>query len=111
MVGRNNRQNDHLTKKIAAKNDLWLHIKDLAGSHVIIRNNSGQEIPVKTLEEAAVIAAFFSKGKNAKNVPIDYTQVKNVRKQKGAKPGLVYYDNYQTIYANPDPETVEKLKE
>ena len=111
LVGRNNRQNDHLIKNIAAKNDLWLHIKDLAGSHVIIRNNSAQAIPGKTLEEASVIAAFFSKGKNAKNVPIDYTQVKNVRKQKGAKPGLVYYENYQTIYANPDPETVEKLRE
>ena len=78
---------------------------------MIIRNNSAQAIPGKTLEEASVIAAFFSKGKNAKNVPIDYTQVKNIRKQKGAKPGLVYYENYQTIYANPDPETVEKLRE
>lgn len=109
LVGRNNRQNDYLTKKIASKNDLWLHIKEEAGSHVIIRNHTGEEIPEKTIKEAASLAAYFSKGRMSENVPIDYTEVKNVRKPKGAKPGLVYYENYQTIYVNPDKELVKKI--
>ncbi len=101
LVGRNNRQNDQLTKKMANNHDLWLHTKKIAGSHVIIRNDTAKEIPVQTIKEAARLAAYYSKGKMSSNVPIDFTEVKNVNKPAGAKPGLVYYDNYQTIYVDP----------
>lgn len=110
LVGRNNQQNDYLTKKIANSQDLWLHVKDLAGSHVIIRNHTRDEIPNETINEAAILAAYYSKGRMSENVPIDYTEVKNVKKPSGAKPGLVYYEDYQTIYATPDVELVNNLK-
>ncbi len=111
LVGRNNRQNDYLTKKIASNHDLWFHTKKIAGSHVVVRNHTKDNIPQQTKEEAAILAAYFSKGKMSENVPVDYTEVKNVNKPKGAKPGLVYYDNYQTLYATPDEEVVKKLKQ
>ena len=110
LVGRNNRQNDKLTKKIANSQDIWVHTKKIPGSHVIIRNHTGDEIPEETIMEAAHLAAYFSKGKMSSNVPIDYTEVKNVNKPKGAKPGLVYYDEYQTLYVDPDKEIVKQLK-
>ena len=110
LVGRNNKQNDYLTKKMANSQDLWLHTKKIAGSHVIIRNHTGKKIPETTLEEAAILAAYHSNARMSQNVPIDYTQVKNVNKPKGAKPGLVYYDDYQTIYVNPHEDTVRRLK-
>lgn len=111
LVGRNNHQNDYLTKKLANSQDLWLHVKDLAGSHVIIRNHTGDDIPGQTIEEAAIIAAYYSKGRMSENIPIDYTEVKNVKKPAGAKPGLVYYESYQTIYATPNEDIVQKLKQ
>ncbi len=110
LVGRNNHQNDYLTQKIANRDDIWFHVKELAGSHVILRNHTGKEIPTNTLKEAACIAAYYSKGRMSTNVSIDYTQVKNVKKPKGAKPGLVYYENYQTININPDEALVNSLK-
>ncbi|MFI5358872.1 MAG: NFACT family protein [Halanaerobiales bacterium] len=110
LVGKNNRQNDNLSRKIARKNDLWLHVKDLPGSHVIIRRKDKEEIPVETIKEAAILAAYYSKGRDSENVPIDYTLVKNIRKPRGARPGLVYYENYQTIHVTPDEEVVKKLK-
>ncbi|ACL69734.1 Rqc2 family fibronectin-binding protein [Halothermothrix orenii] len=109
LVGRNNRQNDKLSKKIANNQDLWLHVKELPGSHVIIRNHTGDEIPTRTIKEAAIIAAYYSKGRMSENVPVDYTEIKHVKKPKGAKPGLVYYENYKTIYVNPDKKIIEKL--
>ena len=110
LVGRNNHQNDYLTKKIANNQDLWLHVKNLAGSHVIIRNHTREDIPDETIEEAALIAAYYSKGRMSENVPIDYTEVKNVKKPSGAKPGLVYYEEYQTVYVTPEQELVQRLK-
>ena len=110
LVGRNNRQNDNLSRKIARKNDLWLHVKDLPGSHVIIRRKNKEEIPEETIKEAAIVAAYYSKGRDSENVPIDYTLVKNLRKPKGARPGLVYYENYQTIHVNPDKGLINRLK-
>jgi len=110
LVGRNNKQNDYLTKKIASNRDLWLHIKDEAGSHVIIRNHTGKEVPFKTIREAAALAAYYSKGRDSENVPVDYTGVKNVNKPKGARPGLVYYENYQTIYINPEKGHVKEIR-
>ncbi len=110
LVGRNNRQNDKLTKKIANNQDLWFHVKDISGSHTIVRNHTQDEIPEDTILEAAQVAAFYSKGRNSSNVPVDYTLVKDVKKPKGAKPGMVYYENQSTLYVNPDEELVQNLK-
>lgn len=110
LVGKNNTQNDYLTLRIAKSEDLWLHAKNIPGSHVIIKNEPKGEIPKNTLEQAAVLAAYFSKGKNSNRVPIDYTFKKNVRKPNNAKPGMVIYDNYKTIYVKPEKERVEQIK-
>lgn len=101
MVGRNNRQNDYLTMKIANPDDTWLHVKDIPGSHVIIRNKGNQAIPDTVMQTAAEIAAYHSRARNSSKVPVDYTLRKNVRKPKGAKPGMVIYDNQQTVYVRP----------
>ena len=111
LIGRNNKQNDKLTKYIANKGDIWLHTKKIAGSHVIIRNHTNDEVPENTILEAARLAAYFSKAKESKNVPIDYTPVENVNKPKGAKPGLVYYEKYQTVYVDPaSSEVINKVE-
>ncbi|MCK8826081.1 Rqc2 family fibronectin-binding protein [Fuchsiella alkaliacetigena] len=109
-VGRNNRQNDYLLKRVASNDDIWLHVKDLAGSHVIILNHTGGEVPQQTIEEAAHLAAYYSKGRKSSNVPVDYTLAKNVNKPKGAKPGLVYYEKQQTLYVTPAVEVIKELK-
>ncbi len=108
-VGKNNKQNDQLTLKLAQSNDIWLHTKNIPGSHVIIRKG-GREIPDRTVEEAAVLAAWHSKAKMSANVQVDYTAVKNVNKPSGAKPGKVIYVNYVTAVVTPDKSLVEKLK-
>lgn len=109
LVGKNNRQNDHLTLKLASSNDMWFHTKNIPGSHVIIRKLQN-EIPENTLKEAALLAAWHSKAKMSSNVPVDYTTVKNVKKPSGAKPGMVIYENYRTIAVTPDEEMVKRLK-
>ncbi|MBE7011663.1 MAG: fibronectin/fibrinogen-binding protein [Ruminococcaceae bacterium] len=110
LVGRNNHQNDTLTVKMAFSTDIWLHTKIIPGSHTIIRTEGKKDIPETTIMEAAKIAAYFSKAKNSTQVPVDFTAVKNVKKPSGAKPGLVIYDNYNTVYVTPDEELVNKLK-
>lgn len=107
-VGKNNKQNDYLTIKFASKNDIWLHTKEIPGSHVIIKSK-GEDIPENTLIEAALLAAFHSKGSMSSNVPVDYTERKNVKKPNGSKPGMVIYDNNNTIYVTPKKEEVNKL--
>ena len=104
-VGRNNIQNDELTLKFANPDDLWLHAKNIPGSHVIVR--APEPVPEKTLLEAAVLAAWFSKARNSSKVQVDYTRAKYVRKPSGAKPGMVVYVNYKTIIV--DPENPEKF--
>ncbi len=108
-VGKNNKQNDYLTLKFANKNDLWLHTKDIPGSHVIIKTES-KEVPDSTLNESALLAAFHSKAKNSKNVPVDYTYKKYVKKPNGAKPGMVIYESNNTIFINPSKIEVDKIK-
>ena len=103
-VGKNNLQNDYLSLKFAGKFDLWLHTKNIPGSHVIIK---ASEVDDETLEQAAIIAAFYSKGKNGSKVPVDYTLVKNLKKPNGAKPGMVIYHTNNTIYV--DPKDFNKL--
>lgn len=100
LVGRNNKQNDMLTTKLAEKTDIWLHTKNITGSHVIIRAN-GQEVPDDTIIYAARLAAFHSKAKNSSQVPVDYVPVKFVKKPSGSKPGMVVFTNNRTLYVTP----------
>lgn len=108
-VGKNNHQNDELTLRFASSNDMWLHTKDIPGSHVIIKTK-GFGIPESTIEEAAILAAFYSKGRNSSNVAVDYTIKKNVKKPNGAKPGMVIYEEYKTLYVTPDEEIIKTFK-
>lgn len=98
LVGKNNLQNDCLSFKIANKNDIWLHVKDIPGSHVIIRDSDPDE---QTLLEAAQLAAYFSKGRNSDNVPVDYLPAKRLHKPNGAKPGFVTFTGQKTLYVTP----------
>jgi predicted ribosome quality control (RQC) complex YloA/Tae2 family protein len=107
IVGKNNKQNDYLTNKLAARDEIWLHTKDIPGSHVVIRSKEPSEA---TVHEAAKLAAYFSKARNSSSVPVDYTKVRYVKKPSGAKPGFVIYDNQQTVYVTPEEELVLKLK-
>ncbi len=109
LAGKNNRQNDLLTMKTAAPDDLWLHTKDIPGSHVLIVGAKGKATE-KTLFEAATIAATLSKAKGGAKVQVDYAPRKNVRKPNGAKPGMVVYEGYNTIVVSPDKALFEKLR-
>ncbi|MBU3134994.1 NFACT family protein [Clostridium gasigenes] len=97
-VGKNNLQNDYLSLKFASNNHLWFHTKNIPGSHVIV---SAPHVPDKTIEEAAILAAFYSKAKNSTKVPVDYTLVKNLKKPNGSKPGMVIYHTNYSLYTEP----------
>lgn len=107
LVGKNNKQNEYVTNRLAHRNDTWLHTKDIPGSHVVIRS---QEPSEETLLEAAGLAAYFSKAQQSSSVPVDYTLIRHVKKPNGAKPGYVTYDNQQTLFVTPDKVIVERLK-
>lgn len=107
LVGKNNKQNEYVTMKAANRNDIWLHTKDIPGSHVVVRSEDPSE---QTLLEAAQLAAYFSKSKYSSTVPVDYTHIRHVQKPNGAKPGFVTYENQKTIFVTPDEEVIEKLK-
>lgn len=100
LVGRNNRQNDRLTMKLAHNRDIWFHTKNIPGSHTILVTEGKEPTPT-AMEEAAALAASHSRAKDSAQVPVDYTQVRNVSKPQGAKPGMVIYVNYKTIFVNP----------
>lgn len=104
LIGRNNRQNDELTLKSAYSTDLWFHTKEIPGSHTIIRTRGTGEAPETTMMQAAKLAAYYSKARNSSKVPVDYTLIKNVKKPNGAKPGMVIYDRYNTVYVTPSEE-------
>ena len=108
-VGRNNLENDVLTLKEAFKTDMWLHTQKIHGSHVVISAEGG-EIDDRTIKEAAVLAALYSQGKDGANVPVDYTLVKYVKKPSGARPGMVIYTDYRTVYVTPDEKLAESLR-
>ena len=107
LVGKNNTQNDRLTFKIASPNDIWLHTKDIPGSHVIIKATL-ETVSEDALQEAAMLAAYYSKSQASSQVPVSYTPRKNVKKPKGAKPGMVIYTDYKTIYVTPKVEELPK---
>ena len=105
-VGRNNRQNEELTFKLARKDDLWLHAQKVHGSHVIIACN-GTEPPDNTITQAAQLAAYYAEKGAGQNLPVDVTPVKQVKKIPGGKPGMVIYHTYRTVIVNPYPEIVK----
>ena len=109
LIGRNNAENDMLTFKIASKGDLWFHVKDLPGSHVILFCD-GEEPPEQDFTDAAEIAAAFSKGADGQNVEVDYTLVRNVKKPAGGKPGLVIYHTNWSCVVTPSAERVAQMR-
>lgn len=108
LVGKNNLQNEKLTLHTAKKTDIWLHTKNIPGSHVIIKSNNPSN---ETLFEAAMLAAYFSKFRSSANVPIDYVQVKNIRKPNGSKPGFVIYEGQKTLTVTPTEDFVLELRQ
>lgn len=108
LVGKNNKQNEYVTMKLAHRDDIWMHTKDIPGSHVVIRDKDPNE---DTLFEAAQLAAYFSKSRQSSSVPVDYTKIRHVKKPNGAKPGYVTYDNQKTLFVTPEQAIVEKLKD
>ena len=100
LVGRNNKENDYLSLKYAHRNDIWFHTKDIHGSHAVLLLN-GKTPSADILTKCAEITAYHSKAKFSSNVPVDTCEVRYVKKPKGAKPGMVIYTNYSTLYVNP----------
>lgn len=107
-VGKNNKQNDYLTFKLARKSETWLHTKDIPGSHVVIHDDNPDE---QTLQEAAILSAYFSKARDSSSVPVDYTEIRHVKKPSGAKPGFVIYFEQKTLYVTPDEQMILQLKQ
>lgn len=108
-VGKNNTQNDYLTLKFANSSDIWFHTKQIHGSHTVIKLGINKDVPKTTMLEAAQLAAYYSKARESSQVPVDYTQIKNVKKPNGAKPGMVIYENYNTVYVTP--KLIDEKKE
>ena len=108
-VGKNNLQNDALTLKFASGEDLWLHTKDIPGSHVIVKHPA-DAIPNSTLKEAVNLAAYYSRARQSSMVPVDYTPRKFVKKPSGAKPGMVIYTTNRTAYITPEEAMVKRMK-
>jgi predicted ribosome quality control (RQC) complex YloA/Tae2 family protein len=108
-VGRNNKQNDELTMRFARADDIWLHTKDIPGSHVIIRAKNNN-VSQKAINEGAILATWFSKGRNSSNVPVDYTQRRNIRKPNGSKPGYVIFLKNSTINVTCTKEQFAKIE-
>ena len=110
LVGRNNRQNDKLTLKDADRRDLWLHTQKIHGSHVILRC-AGRAPSEEDIAEAAMLAAWFPQARESAGVPVDYTEVRNVKKPAGGRPGMVLYTTYRTVNVTPEEAAVERLRE
>lgn len=108
LVGKNNMQNEYLTHKHAQKYDIWMHAKDIPGSHVIIKDSEPSENAIRT---AANLAAYYSKAKNSSSVPVDYTFIRYIKKIPGKKLSFVTYTNQSTIFIDPDHEMIMKLKQ
>ncbi len=107
LAGRNNKQNDQLTFHTASSTDIWLHTKDIPGSHVIL-HTEGTEPEARDIYEAASVAAFHSKANQSSNVPVDYVRVRYVKKPSGSRPGFVIFTHNRTVYVDPAlPESEE----
>ncbi len=110
LVGRNNVQNDRLTTKMARGGDIWMHTKNIPGSHVLVVTE-GRIPPERTLEQAAVLAATHSRAAGSAQVPVDYTEARHVKKPAGAKPGMVIYETNRTAYVTPDASLADRLRQ
>ncbi|ADY55049.1 Fibronectin-binding A domain protein [Syntrophobotulus glycolicus DSM 8271] len=110
IVGRNNKQNDRMTWREARPHDLWLHVKQIPGSHVIVPLQEGEEFPDDTtLLEAAALAAYFSQARGSSHIPVDYTHVRQIKKPNGAKPGMVVYEQNWSLLITPRQDTIDAL--
>ncbi|MGE5549442.1 MAG: NFACT family protein [Bacteroidota bacterium] len=109
LVGRNNRQNEHLTFGVAEPADTWLHTRQIPGAHVIIKQGKAAGVSDATLIDAANLAVYYSQARRGTKVPVDYTQRRHVRKRPGGHPGLVNYDRFQTVIVDPDQEILTRL--
>lgn len=107
-VGKNNTQNDELTFKMANGNDLWFHVKDIHGSHVIIKTN-GKEVDEHLILIASNLALYYSQSKDSQNVQVDYTLKKHVKKPAKAKPGMVIYDNHKSVFVTVDKNLLDSI--
>ena len=107
-VGKNNYQNEELTFKVATGNDWWFHAKGIPGSHVILKSNNEEDLPDRVYEEAASLAAFYSKAKDSEKVEVDYIQKKNIKKVAGAAPGFVIYHSNWSMVATPKADLQQK---
>ena len=107
-VGKNNYQNEELTFKVATGNDWWFHAKGIPGSHVILKSNNEEDLPDRAYEEAAALAAFYSKAKDSEKVEVDYIQKKNIKKVAGAAPGFVIYHSNWSMVATPKADLQQK---
>lgn len=105
-VGKNNTQNEYLTNRLASPSDVWLHTKDIPGSHVVIRGGDFGDV---TLEEAAMLSGYYSQARESSMIPVDYTFIRHVRKPSGAKPGFVIYDHQKTLFITPDEQRIKSL--
>lgn len=108
-VGKNNYQNEELTFKFASGKDMWFHAKGMAGSHVIVRTEGAEELPDSTYEEAGRLAAYYSKGRQAPKVEIDYTQKRNLKKPPASRPGFVIYHTNYSLLIEPDISEIREL--
>ncbi len=108
FCGKHNLGNEYLLRKVAKDHDLWFHAQGIPGSHVVLKTGKGPP-KMASLLEAATVAAYYSRGRGSTRVPVDYTEVRNLRRPKGAKPGMVTFFHQKTLTVRPDKETVEKL--
>ncbi|HHX53943.1 MAG TPA: fibronectin/fibrinogen-binding protein [Clostridiales bacterium] len=109
LIGKNNAQNDHITTRLAEPDDIWFHVKNAPGSHVVIRTG-GDTPPDEDLTECAILAAYFSKEQEGENVEVDYTEIRYVKKPNGSKPGYVTYKRNKTAIVTPDGELAKRLR-
>ena len=109
-MGKNNYQNDELTFQLASGNDWWFHAKGIPGSHVVVKTE-GNELPDSTFEDAARLAAFYSKGRGQDKVEIDYTEKRNVKKPAGGKPGFVIYHTNYSMMIDTDISHLKQIEE
>lgn len=109
LVGRSAQENERLTRG-ARPSDLWFHAKDRQGAHCILRPLPGRAVGAPDRLDAALIAAFYSKGRQGSHVPVDYTHVRHLRKARGAGPGHFLYDHHETLFVTPDPESVDQIR-
>jgi predicted ribosome quality control (RQC) complex YloA/Tae2 family protein len=109
-VGRGSKANDQPTFKHSAPNDVWLHARHSSGAHVVLRWNGGETPPARDLEQAANLAALHSKARTSGSVPVDWTRRKYVRKPRKAPPGSVQLDRAKTLFVEPEPSLLDRLK-